>query len=135
VKVWLNSLFKVFITIEIVMHNETSRSLFQKFNVYTLKENYMIKCLCLTNLTWWKLIKAFPFPNIIMSIINPSMNYNNHTYTEIWTNVNFLNVFMYQFKTIHSKATNDCEIKIIHHNNKMICHFVIYDGTMKIIIK
>ncbi len=103
VKVWLNSLFKVFTTTEIVMHNETSRSLFQKFNVYTLKENYMIKCLHLTNLSWWKLIKAFP--NIIMTIINPLMNYYNHTYTEMRTKTNLLNFLMYQFKTIHSKAT------------------------------
>ncbi len=102
-KVWLNSLIKVFTTIEIAMHNETSRSPFQKFHVYTLKENYLIKCFHLTNLSWWKLIKAFP--NIIMTIINPLMNYKNHTYTKIWTNTNLLNVLMYQFKTIHSKAS------------------------------
>lgn len=103
VKVWQNSLFKVFTTIETIMHNETSRSPFQKINVYTLKENCMIKCLHLTNLSWWKKIMAFP--NILMTIINPLMNYNNHTYTKIWTYTNLLNVLMYQFKTIHLRAT------------------------------
>ncbi len=29
----------------------------------------------------------------------------------------------------------DCEIKIMHHNNKMICPFAIYDGATKKLIK
>jgi len=29
----------------------------------------------------------------------------------------------------------DCEIKIIYHNNKMICPFVTYDGKTKKIIE